>query len=122
MPVWASRAALDALTSRRGCGIAVQLDGKGSAPARIRNPETGWRWFATIFCVFRTSALEHQSPGTILIFTIGQKTLHIFGGNWPEVEPEKPIDGFVLKWFYFICDGIPKMKHLVNSMVGNTAK
>jgi hypothetical protein len=44
-------------------------------------------------------------------------------GKWPEVEPEIIIDNFVLKWFYFLCDGIyPKVKHLVNSMVGDTSK
>jgi hypothetical protein len=71
--------ALVALTSRRGGGIAVQLDGKGSTQARIRSPATGWRWFATTFCVFRTSTLEHQGPGTILIFTISQRSLQISG-------------------------------------------
>jgi hypothetical protein len=44
-------------------------------------------------------------------------------GKWPVVEPEITIDGFVLKWFYFLCDGIyPKVKNLVKSMVGENAK
>ena len=44
-------------------------------------------------------------------------------GKWPEVEPEITIDDIVLKWFYFLCDGIyPKVEHLVNSMVGDIVK
>jgi Plant transposon protein len=44
-------------------------------------------------------------------------------GKWPEVEPYITIDYFVLKWFYFLCDGIyPKVKHYFNSMVGEIAK
>jgi hypothetical protein len=44
-------------------------------------------------------------------------------GKWPEIEPEIPIGDFVLKWCYFLCDGIyPKVNHLVNSMLGDTAK
>jgi Plant transposon protein len=44
-------------------------------------------------------------------------------GKWPEVEPEINIDGLVLKWFYVLRDGIyPTVKHLVNTMVRDTAK
>jgi hypothetical protein len=68
------------------------------------------------------SALEHQSPGTILIFTISQKSLNIFGWRIGQrLSWRYPMT--VFKVILLLCDGIyPKVKHLVNSMVGNTAK
>jgi hypothetical protein len=39
------------------------------------------------------------------------------------VEPEIVIGELVLTWFYMLSDGIyPKVKHLINSMVGDTAR
>ena len=39
-------------------------------------------------------------------------------GKWPQVEPEINIDGFVLKRFYCISNGLYlKPKHLAGSML-----
>jgi hypothetical protein len=44
-------------------------------------------------------------------------------GKWPDVEPEIIIGEFSLTWFYMLSDGIyPKVKHLINSMHGDTAR
>jgi hypothetical protein len=66
------------------------------------------------------------SPGSrndISIYNQSRLFNDIRVGKWPDVEPEIVIGELFLTWFYMLSDGIyPKVKHLINSMVRDTAR